>query len=58
MIYELARWVLNTRPLMAVRHALELDHSPSRSCIGTCPCKGCARAKLQPLPEWWLGRGE
>lgn len=44
MIYEFACWVLNTRPMMAVRHAHGLDHSPSLSAMGTCPCKSCVRA--------------
>jgi hypothetical protein len=33
--------------LTPVRHALELDHSPSRSLIGSCPCKTCSRARAE-----------
>ncbi len=47
-------WLVNTRPMMALRHAVELDHSPSRGALGGCPCKGCARARLQPLPDWFM----
>lgn len=38
---------------MALRHALELDHSPSRSFLGTCPCKSCIRAN--PTGETAIG---
>jgi ferredoxin len=31
-------WLLRVTGLL---HALELDHSPSRTCLGTCTCKTC-----------------
>lgn len=33
---------------LGLAHALELDHSPSRSLLGGCPCKGCSRVRALP----------